>query len=98
MIGGVISLLSFLMAAFFLVQALVLAELPAGWPSLIVTVFFLGGIQLMGIGAVGEYVGRIFVTQNRLAQYSVKEVHSSNLGRSVRRADPQEFRRSRSSQ
>lgn len=98
MIGGVISLLSFLMAVFFLVQALVLAELPAGWPSLIVTVFFLGGIQLMGIGAVGEYVGRVFVTQNRLAQYSIKEVRSSNLGRSVRRADPQEFGRSRSSQ
>ena len=87
MIGGVISFLSLLMAAAFLVQALVLAELPAGWPSLIVTVFFLGGIQLMGIGALGEYIGRVFVTQNGRAQYSVKEVRSSRVGTLPRHAD-----------
>lgn len=79
MVGGVIAIGSFLMAAFFVVQAVVLAELPPGWPSLIVTVFFLGGIQLVGIGAVGEYVGRIFVTQNRQAQYSVREVRGRAL-------------------
>jgi len=83
MIGGVISFLSLLMAGFFLVQALVLAELPPGWPSLIVAVFFLGGIQLMGIGALGEYIGRVFVTQNKQAQYSVKEVRKKNAGASL---------------
>jgi len=72
--GGIISLLSFVMAAFFVFQALVLEKSPVGWPSLIVTVFFLGGIQLMGIGAVGEYIGRIFITQNRRPQFSVKQV------------------------
>ena len=74
LIGGVISFFSFLMALFFVVQALVLAKSPEGYPSLIVTVFFLGGIQLMGLGAVGEYVGRIFLTQNKLPQFTVKDV------------------------
>ena len=41
---------------------------------MIVTLFFLGGIQLMGLGAVGEYVGRIFLTQNKLPQFTVKDV------------------------
>ncbi len=73
-IGGAISLLSFLMASFFIIQALVLDRIPEGYPSLIVTLFFLGGIQLMGLGAVGEYVGRIFLTQNRTPQFTVKTV------------------------
>ena len=71
--GGVMALFSFLMAAFFLVQALVLRQLPEGWASLAVSVTFLGGIQLMALGAVGEYIGRIFITQNKRPQFIVKE-------------------------
>lgn len=74
LLGGVISLLSLGMAAFFVVQTLVLERMPPGWPSLIVSVFFLGGVQLMGIGAIGEYVGRIFVTQNNRPQFTVRRV------------------------
>lgn len=74
LIGGIISFFSFLMALFFVIQALVLSRSPEGYPSLIVTLFFLGGIQLMGLGAVGEYVGRIFLTQNKLPQFTVKDV------------------------
>jgi glycosyltransferase involved in cell wall biosynthesis len=74
LIGGIISLLSFLMALFFVFQALVLGRQPEGYPSLIVTVFFLGGIQLMGLGAVGEYVGRIFMTQSKAPQFTVRSV------------------------
>jgi undecaprenyl-phosphate 4-deoxy-4-formamido-L-arabinose transferase len=76
--GGIISLLSFLMAAFFVVQALLLERAPEGWPSLIVTMFFLGGIQLIGIGALGEYIGRIFITQNKPPQFSIKEVQRNS--------------------
>ncbi len=36
--------------------------------------FFLGGIQLVALGAVGEYIGRIFITQNRTPQFTVKDV------------------------
>lgn len=74
LIGGAIALVSFVMASFFVVQALVLERVPEGYPSLIVTMFFLGGIQLLALGAAGEYIGRIFLTQNRTAQYSVREV------------------------
>lgn len=82
LIGGVIAFLSFLMAIFFIIQALVLSQYDCGWPcrapegypSLIVTIFFLGGIQLMAIGAVGEYIGRIFLTQNKLPQFTIKDV------------------------
>jgi undecaprenyl-phosphate 4-deoxy-4-formamido-L-arabinose transferase len=35
---------------------------------------FIGGVQLIGIGAVGEYVGRMFITQNRRPQFTVREI------------------------
>jgi undecaprenyl-phosphate 4-deoxy-4-formamido-L-arabinose transferase len=76
-IGGVFSLVSFVMAVFFVFQALVLGRQPEGYFSLIVTVFFLGGIQLMGLGALGEYVGRIFLSQNGPPQFAVKDIARS---------------------
>jgi glycosyltransferase involved in cell wall biosynthesis len=72
--GGVIALLSFVLGFAFLVQALFFGRPVEGWPSLMVTLTFLGGIQLIGIGAVGEYIGRIFMTLNRHPQFTVKEV------------------------
>ena len=75
--GGIMALFSFVMGSFFLLAALLLNQ-PPGWPSLIVSVFFLGGIQLMGIGAVGEYIGRIFITQNKRPQFIVRDVCHSH--------------------
>jgi polyisoprenyl-phosphate glycosyltransferase len=79
-IGGIISFCSFLAATFFVIQALVLTKIPEGYPSLIVTLFFLGGMQLMGLGAVGEYVGRIFLTQNKTPQFTVKNIVRHEAG------------------
>jgi undecaprenyl-phosphate 4-deoxy-4-formamido-L-arabinose transferase len=71
--GGFISLVAFLLGLFFLVQSLFLRRAPEGWPSLAVTILFLGGIQLVGLGAVGEYIGRIYIAQNKRPQFTVRE-------------------------
>jgi polyisoprenyl-phosphate glycosyltransferase len=76
-LGGAMSLLAFVLAAYFAVLALISARGPEGWASVIVAVLFIGGVQLIGIGAVGEYVGRIFVTQNARPQFTVKEICGS---------------------
>ncbi len=73
-LGGLISLFSFLLAFYFVIEALALKREPAGWASVIVAILFIGGIQLIGIGAVGEYIGRIFMTQNQRPQFTVKEI------------------------
>ncbi len=78
--GGAIALLSFFMAAYFMIQALLLEKIPEGYPSLIVSVYFLGGIQLVALGAMGEYVGRIFLTQNRTPQFTIKDVRRHSAG------------------
>jgi undecaprenyl-phosphate 4-deoxy-4-formamido-L-arabinose transferase len=74
LLGGIISLFAFALAAYFVLQTLIWAQGPEGWASVIVAVLFIGGIQLIGIGAVGEYIGRIFITQNARPQFTVKEI------------------------
>jgi undecaprenyl-phosphate 4-deoxy-4-formamido-L-arabinose transferase len=74
LLGGIISLFAFVLAAYFVLQTLIWAEAPEGWASTIVAVLFIGGIQLIGIGAIGEYIGRIFITQNARPQFTVKEI------------------------
>ncbi len=60
-LGLTISLLSMLAAIFVLLNRLVFGfgELGWGWPSLIITMLFLGGIQLVMLGIIGEYLWRI---------------------------------------
>ncbi len=67
------ALLSFAYAAFFLVKASWLGDPVAGFPTLIVTVLFLGGLQLMATGIVGEYLGRVFIEAKRRPLYVVDE-------------------------
>ena len=73
-LGFAMSLLAFVLAAFFVLLTLLSSRGPEGWASVIVAILFIGGIQLMGLGAVGEYVGRIFVTQNARPQFTLKEI------------------------
>lgn len=48
---------------------------PPGWASTIVTITIFGGIQLCVLGMIGEYLGRIFMTQNRQPQFVVRETY-----------------------
>src|SRR5215471_4743702 len=74
LLGGIMSLFAFVLATYFVLQTLIWAQGPEGWASVIVAILFIGGIQLIGIGAIGEYIGRIFITQNARPQFIVKEI------------------------
>ena len=58
--GLLSALLSFSYGLFILVRTLLYGNPVPGYPSLLVAILFLGGLQLMAIGIVGEYVGRMF--------------------------------------
>jgi glycosyltransferase involved in cell wall biosynthesis len=61
-------------AAIVIVEAIISDKPPQGWASLMVAVLVLAGVQLVVIGVIGEYLGRMFLAVNRKPQYLVREV------------------------
>lgn len=73
LLGLAVSLLSIVLAAFYTIQKLFFELNPPGFATLVVSIFFLAGIQLVTIGVIGEYVGRIFDEVKRRPLYVVRQ-------------------------
>lgn len=65
--------LGFVLALVLIIQKLTLDRMPIGWSSLIVTVLIVGGVQLLALGMLGEYLGRVLLILNSRPQYVVGE-------------------------
>jgi polyisoprenyl-phosphate glycosyltransferase len=63
--GLAITLLALLAATWIIVGALMGAPLIRGWASILVAVLFLGGVQIMGLGVLGEYIGKAYLETKR---------------------------------
>ena len=74
--GIICALASFLYSIYFLVKSLIYGDPVAGFPTLIITILFIGGMQLICLGIIGEYVGRIFNESKRRPVYFVRESES----------------------
>lgn len=74
MLGFIVSLLSIILAVFYLIQKLTVGLYPPGFATLTVAIFFLAGMQLITIGVIGEYVGRIFEEVKRRPLYVTRSV------------------------
>ncbi|MEG3176719.1 glycosyltransferase family 2 protein [Sphingomonas sp. RB3P16] len=71
-IGGVIALLAFAYAAFIVVDTMIYGPAVNGYPSIITAVMFLGGIQLVSLGVLGEYIGRILIETKQRPLYVLR--------------------------
>lgn len=71
-LGFGVSILSILLAIFYFVKKLIYGLSPPGFATLIVSIFFLAGIQLITLGVIGEYVGRIFEEAKRRPLYVLR--------------------------
>lgn len=60
-IGFIIASISFLYGAWMTLQTLIIGNPIKGYTSLLVSILFIGGVQLIGIGVLGEYIGRIYI-------------------------------------
>lgn len=74
--GFALSVIGLVGAAWAVLEAL-LWSTPTGWASLAVAVLLLSGVQLLMLGLIGEYLGRLFLTANRKPQAIVREVAHS---------------------
>jgi glycosyltransferase involved in cell wall biosynthesis len=71
--GGVVSLTSFLYGLFAISAALFTDKVISGWTSMIISILFLGGIQLLMLGIVGEYLGKLFIESKHRPAYIIKK-------------------------
>ena len=78
-LGAIISASSVVYAIYFAVHTLLYGADVAGFPSLIVAITFLGGIQLIGIGILGEYIGRIFLEVKARPVYLIRSIEGSKV-------------------
>lgn len=74
--GGVISLVSFLFLIFVLLKAIIYGDPVTGYPSLMSVLLFLGGLILLALGIIGEYLGIIFNETKKRPVYFVKNYES----------------------
>lgn len=71
--GGIAATTAFLASMYFLAKTLLIGDPVQGFPTLIVTVLLLGGGQLMAIGVLGEYLGRLFIESKQRPLYVIDE-------------------------
>ena len=82
-VGFTLAAASFVMGGWIVVKTLVWGEAVRGYPTLIVTVLCLGGVQLFFIGVLGEYLGRIFGETKQRPLYIVDSVRESRISADV---------------
>ncbi|MGH8171511.1 MAG: glycosyltransferase family 2 protein [Rhodanobacteraceae bacterium] len=79
-IGLVTALFAFGFGLWVLGKALLFGDPVRGYPSLMVIVLFLGGVQLVALGVIGEYLGRLYVESKQRPLYLVDEYHPPQGG------------------
>ena len=66
----------FLYLIVIIIKKLINPGIAMGWTSIMATVIFFGGIQLISIGLIGEYIGRLYLNINEKPQYVIRETYN----------------------
>lgn len=76
--GVVISLIAFIYIIILVFQTIFFGSNLAGYPSMMAVILFLGGVQLLSLGVIGEYIGRIFNETKQRPLYFVQQYHGKS--------------------
>ncbi|EPW7059101.1 TPA: glycosyltransferase, partial [Enterobacter hormaechei subsp. xiangfangensis] len=72
-IGLLVAGMAFMYGAWMIIDTMAFGNPVRGYPSILVSILFLGGVQLIGIGVLGEYIGRIYIEVKNRPRYILKE-------------------------
>lgn len=78
--GAIVSLLAFIYGIYIFVTNLIYDDPVDGFPTIMVTILFLGGVQLLSIGIIGEYLGRIFNESKKRPVYFARSYNGQKIG------------------
>ena len=82
-LGVVTALLAFAFALYVVAKALLFGDPVAGWPTMMTVILFLGGVQLVALGLIGEYLGRLYEESKQRPLYLVDTWHPATAGVSL---------------
>ena len=71
---GMIIIIGCVLAAIYALISYFTGNVVQGWTSLILSIWFIGGVQLMSIGLVGQYIGKIYVEVKQRPRYNIEKV------------------------
>src|SRR5450432_1535972 len=77
-VGVFTAMLAFVSGLLVFARALIYGDPVRGYPTLLLVVLFLGGVQLMALGLIGEYLGRLYVEVKQRPLYLIDEHHASH--------------------
>ena len=77
--GFIITIVSLFFAVLLIIFKIKNPEIPQGWTSVATFIFFFSGVQLLALGIIGEYIGRIFINLNQKPQYIIREQIRNDL-------------------
>jgi len=80
--GGIVSICAFLIILYAIYSRFILKQYVSGWTSIIISSMFIGGIQLLSIGIIGEYIARINDNVRNRQQFIIKESNLINKNES----------------
>lgn len=72
-IGLIVAGMSFLYGGWMIIDKMIWGNPVPGYPSLLISILFLGGVQLIGIGVLGEYIGRIYIETKKRPRYIISK-------------------------
>lgn len=76
-LGMLVSLGAFIYILYLVIRTIFFGTDLAGYPSMMAVILFLGGVQLLSLGVIGEYIGRIFNETKNRPLYFIEEYHES---------------------
>jgi len=76
--GFIVSVVAFIYMIYILFKTILFGADTSGFPSIVIIMLFLGGVQLISVGILGEYIGRIFQETKSRPLYFIEKTYRNN--------------------